>query len=381
MFKDSNRNYHIYPTTIVNESRIMKETSSMVSLALTQSIRIVGVGDRGLARRQRIDESREITRLTVLFYHAKGKLGRLLFYTECYIRYFFYLLFRRVDLLNCHSLMLLPVAVMIKWLKRCRLIYDTHELETERTGLAGIEKRISKGIERMLIRYCDRIITVGPEITKWYRNMYKLNNVYTVRNIPSNSLAVPPTSRKLRDIFNVSDSAILFIYQGYFMPGRGLEVLLEAFKSLPDSYQIVFMGEGTLQPELEKANAGYTNIHFHRTVPYSQILDYTSSCDVGLSLFENTCLSHYYALPNKVFEYIKSNLPILASNFPEMRNLVKSYDCGWLTEPNKDAVVQAIMGIDAENLKIKKRNAIKAANELSWEREELELLKALSFTS
>lgn len=371
-------NFHIYPTTLTNESRMMKETTSIIELGLADHIEMVGVLGKGLEKEKVVDENRKIVRLNLLSVGTKGKLGRFLFYAEAYVRYFFYLVNKRITVLNCHSLMMLPVAVIISKLKNTQLIYDTHELESERSGLAGFEKRVSKFIEKKLIKYCTSVVTVGPEITKWYKRTYGLERVYTVRNIPSINLTASFNDNILRDHFKIGSEQILFIYQGYFLKGRGIEILLAAFSELPPAYHVVFMGEGALQPEIEKAAASHENIHLQRTVPYEQILRYTSGCDIGISLFENTCLSHYYVLPNKLFEYIKSHLPILVSDFPEMQNVVQMFGCGWTVSPDKESVVKCISKIDKAQVTRAKKNAKEASYLLHWKNEEAELQRAFA---
>jgi glycosyltransferase involved in cell wall biosynthesis len=357
---------------------MMKETHSIIELSLADRVEMVGILGKNLLKEESIDERRRIVRLKVLTAGAKGKVGKLFFYVEAYCRYFFYLLVKEISVINCHSLMMLPVAVPISKLKKCKLIYDTHELESERTGLVGFEKTVSKFIEKRLIKYCDSVITVGPAIGRWYKENYKLGRVFTVRNIPSINLA-NGKSNILRDKLGVRSNQLLFIYQGYFLKGRGLEVLLEAFCELPQTFQIVFMGEGPLQAEIETAVDRYENIHFQKIVPYSQILEYTSSCDIGISLFENTCLSHYYVLPNKLFEYLKSHLPILVSDFPEMRDVVQTYNCGWTVEPTKDSLTNCILNITREKAIIAKKNAVQAASMLQWKNEELQIRSAFEF--
>ena len=88
---------------------------------------------------------------------------------------------------NCHSLNCLFIGVILKIIRGVKLIYDTHELETERNGLTGIKKVFSKKIEKYCIGYCDHIFVVGDKINRWYKNHYKLKNniITTIFNFPN----------------------------------------------------------------------------------------------------------------------------------------------------------------------------------------------------
>jgi hypothetical protein len=58
----------------------------------------------------------------------------------------------------------------------------------------------------------------------------------------------------------------------------------------------------------------------------------TSSADYGLNITENTCLSRYYALPNKIFEYVMARIPIIVSNDYERGRFVKENQIGFVVE-------------------------------------------------
>lgn len=75
------------------------------------------------------------------------------------------------------------------------------------------------------------------------------------------------------------------------------------------------MGYGALQDEIINITKVYKNIFFQPAVPHN-IPDYTSSADVGISSLVDlsSCLSYYYSLPNKIFEYLMAELPIIVPN-------------------------------------------------------------------
>ena len=92
------------------------------------------------------------------------------------------------------------------------------------------------------------------------------------------------------------------------------------------------MGYGSLLKEVKKAAKNYSNIFFQDAVPLDEIQKYTSSADYGLNITENTCLSRYYALPNKLFEYTMARIPIIVSNDYERGKFVKENQVGFVVE-------------------------------------------------
>jgi glycosyltransferase involved in cell wall biosynthesis len=88
-------------------------------------------------------------------------------------------------------------------------------------------------------------------------------------------------------------------------------------------------------------------------------------------------LNYYYALPNKLFDYISSGVPVVVSDFPEMGSLVRKYDIGVATltsDPQELAAIFKSMFNDPEKIRRWKKNLHKAASDLCWENEEKKLM-------
>jgi glycosyltransferase involved in cell wall biosynthesis len=257
-----------------------------------------------------------------------------------------------------------------------KLILDAHELETERIGLKGVSKTLFKWIEKFAIKYIDLIVVVSNSIENWYRSTYKITNVTTVRNIPQKRL-ISQKSNILREYCNLQNEDLLFIYQGSLSNGRNIQMYLNVFSKLPLKYNIVFMGFGLNESLIKHYARKYKNIHFHEAVPAEKIYEYTSSADVGLCLIENKCLSYYYSLPNKLFEYIQADVPTLVSNFPDMKSIVEKYNIGWAVAPTEKDLCDFIYSIDSNEVVIKSNNCQNLSKEQFWENEADVLIKKL----
>ena len=110
---------------------------------------------------------------------------------------------------------------------------------------------------------------------------------------------------------------------------------------------------------------------FHPAVPHDELQYYTGMADVGLCNIENVCLSYYYSLPNKLFEYIQALVPIVGSNFPEIGGIIKHYEVGEICQPYdaisiSSAIKRVLMKKDDAHLK---ENLLRAKRDLCWEQE------------
>lgn len=373
------RNVHIYPSSFRFESRILKETESIIKHGLATEIEIVAIWESGLPEREKIDSQRSVWRVKTNYASKPKSLWNefLKFFSFIYQTVRAYRK-SKPAYINCHSLSVLPVGVLLKLSNRkACLIYDTHELETLRNGLHGVRKWVTKCLEYVCMPFVNSIIVVSPSIGKWYSTKYN-KPVFLLRNIPKKQV-LPKRSTVFRELFTIPDNHILFIYQGLLGKGRGIEKLLQVFSSLPENKHIVFMGYGQLENEVQQLAKLHSNIHFHPAVPQHEIIAYTSGADVGICLIENTCLSYFYSLPNKLFEYILCGIPVIASHFPDMREVVEEHHAGWTCETDEESIARIIKDIKQEDIN-KVRNEMDR-EKLSWENEENQLIMAFKCIS
>lgn len=371
-------NVHLYLTAVMHETRGMKEAASLVAAGLVDEALFIGLGEPGLAEHERVDEHRAIWRVKLSTRDLpRNLLVQTLKYAEWLVRILAWLRTHPAEVVHAHSLGTLPVAVAARWLFGSRVVYDCHELETETNLTYGARKWLKRVGERALIRGADAVLVVGDAIADWYRERYGIRRPLVVRNVPRvvGSTELPP-SRLLRERFGVADQDVLFIYQGAFVRGRGIERLLRVFPKVAPDRHLVFMGFGELEPLIKAQAENHPNIHFQPVVAEDDVLAYTSSADVGICLIDNSCLSYYYSLPNKLYEYLLGGLAILINDFPEQRLVLERAECGWLAPAEDDALGAFINGLQRAEIDRCKENARIARRDISWDREVAPMLDA-----
>ncbi len=367
-------NAHIYPSTFRNDSRILKETESLIKLGLVKKILMIGIWEEGLPRFENIDENRSIIRIQQKFNKRRG----FLFFALKYLYYQFQVIGElgklNVNIVNCHSLAVLGIGVYFKIFKNLFLIYDTHELSTEVAGSRGLKKIAGKIFERSCIYFVDEVIVVNDSIGNWYKKKYNIKNLGVLRNVPHYfELNLKPDL--FREKFSISKDQLIFIYQGLLSKGRGVNIIIDAFLESEQNHHIVFMGMGELADEIKTLSHKKSNIHFLPAVPPSEVRNYTASADVGIHLIQNSCLNHYYCSPNKVFEYLMYGIPQIVSDFPEIRNIIYQGDCGWLVNPEKKNLLMLLENITGAEVMEKTKAVLEKRNELGWEKEEASLVE------
>ena len=369
-------NIHVYPSPLTHESRILRITDALAGAGVFSRIEVVGVARPDLPASEAVDEKRTLVRLPrKLFAHSDGFIAKLLRTAEWSVRVLASLRGRRVACINAHSLAVLPLCVLAAKITGARLVYDTHELETETSGYKGLRQKLGRFVEKLFIRRCDMVVCVSSSIADWYAKTYGLERPAVVRNIPQFRPLAARDLTALRRGMGLQPGRMAFIYQGGFIAGRGVERLLKVFAGLPQ-VDLVCMGSGPLQPLVAQAARQHANIHLVPPVPPQEVLGYTQAADVGICLTDNSCLSHYYSLPNKIFEYLHAGLPIIVNPLLEQKQMVEQYGCGWVAAEDDTAFAAMLVAIDRPAIAAKHNNVQAASRVLNWDEEKARLLQA-----
>jgi len=355
-----------------NDSRVLKESISLSNNGYKVEV-IAHLGKKVLALQK--EEKFTVRRFGYLDRNVtKSMFGKSKAYFTYLAKSISYC--KNFDILHCNDLNTLPIGFIIKkfFNKNIKIIYDAHEYETETNGLSGTKKILIKKLEQLLIPYANKIICVSDAIANEYVKLYNIPKPELVLNTPKY------TDITKKDIFrkklDISPNKTIFLYQGSLNRGRGVELIISTFKELDDNSVIIFMGYGELEKKVRTAAKRYTNIYYHEVVSPNVLLEYTSSADFGIATIEDTCLSYRYCLPNKMFEYIMAEVPIIVSNLPEMKKIVKEYNIGvFVKEHNKQDIKNALIEVKKLNNKALSVNIKKAKEVFNWEMQEKLLLK------
>ena len=292
-----------------------------------------------------------------------------LFYANYNIRLFIFMLWYKPNALWSNDLDSLPCNFLYSTLKSVNLIFDSHEYFTEVPELINspLKQRFWKTLERFMLPKLKKVLTVSQSIADLYEKEYNIK-VHLLRNVP----LLNKTTTEVENI-KVAGKKII-IYQGAININRGIEQMVLSLLHLENAI-LYIAGAGDISDEIKKLIA--TN-HLSQKVimlgkiPLEKLHDYTVQADLGLSLEEDKGLNYRFALPNKLFDYIQAEIPVLVANLPEMEKLVRHYQVGEIIEnhtPEHIASKIKSMLANEPQIAIWKVNCKKAAQELNWEKE------------
>ena len=130
-----------------------------------------------------------------------------------------------------------------------------------------------------------------------------------------------------------------------------------------------------------KSSAGYDNVRYHGVLDRNGVKSVLSSVKIGIVTLLPTP-SYVESLPIKLFEYMLSGIPVIASDFKLWRPIILDNNCGLMVDPaNPDEIAKACLKILADPVEARKmgENGRRAVLEnYGWEREQQKLLEFYS---
>ena len=282
-----------------------------------------------------------------------------------------------------HDLTGLMAAARARARRGGLLIYDSHELFMEAGTVARLPdfaRRLLANLERRYARTSDLVITVNSGIANELMRRYRIPAPVVVMNCPVVPDQVPDRlSSPIREVLGLGDRPVL-LHHGGLAGGRGIIETIDALDYLPSEVALVVLGHGELVPEIEARASGRANgqLFHHPTVPIDELPSWVAGADVGVVAFQPIETNNLLATPNKLFECLAMGVPVVVSDFPEMRSIVDTWRVGATCNPRDPAsiaeAVRRVLAQDRPTLFNACRTA--ATERYSWQRQSSTLLEA-----
>lgn len=348
---------------LVTDQRVHKTCTTLFNNGF--DILLIG---RKLKNSQPITRNYSTHRIKLLF--NKG----FLFYAEYSLRLLFLLLFSKKDILHSNDLDTLLPNYLVSIISNKKLVYDSHELFTEVPELINrpFQQNFWLKIEQFIFPKLKNCYTVCDSICDYYTSKYDCN-FKVIRNLPLKLEKI----KSIKFSFDTKNKNII-LYQGTLNTGRGLELIIKTMLYLENSI-LVIIGTGDIEEFLKQKVISLNLGHAIKFIPKQapeELKKLTSLANLGISIEEDLGLNYRYALPNKLFDYIHAQIPVLVSNLDEMRLIIEKYNVGEIiSDRNPEKLAKQIENILQKGKEYYTKQLEIASKELNWENESKKLIE------
>ena len=281
------------------------------------------------------------------------------------------------DIIHANDLNALIPAYRASKKLKCKLVYDSHEINTDNYTVGGPTtlSRFMKLVERYLVRRVNIMVCVSNAAAEYFSKEYNIPVPLVVTNctLAKDRVSSLPEKHKGFEVLN----------HGQFYPGRGYEEMIGAASLLIDYSEIKLCvrGFGRLEPSMRntvKENR-LNNFVFYPPVNIEEHIPQATYSHVGIAITKPICLNFKLSVSNKLFEYAAAGLPVIMSDIPEHRMLNKRYNFGIIMkEITVDSLVECIKKLYDDKKLYRKlsENALSMTREVNWENEFAKLIDA-----
>lgn len=225
----------------------------------------------------------------------------------------------KIDVVHVHDLPAVRVGVVIAQTRKLPLIYDAHELYSYQPGVEGERKDKLFNTEHRLIGYCDEVVVINSDQAAVMAKDHDYHRFTPLTNATEQPEGFDITRRysKVRDQIALPEDAKLMLFMGGINRGRKIHFLLEGMAKAKNPVHIVFLTWGMEISEFE-ALAGELGIgdrvHFLPPIPWSEIVYWAASVDIGVMPYQAEDLNTTISSPNKMYEFIAAGTAMIGSS-------------------------------------------------------------------
>lgn len=303
-----------------------------------------------------------------------------------------YIISHQADIYHAHNLKFLFSCVISASLHSGKVVYDAHELHSEKFPPNKIKNRLLNKFnyfyEKIMLNYIDLFIQASHERMNYVANLYKIHRPLVIEN-HTNLTTLQERTYFLHKRLGLLNNDFLLVYVGGIRLGgsRKLERIIESLNFLNDNIHFVLIGPST---DSDKKNITYfskqykveNRVHILDPLPHQEIVFAISSADLSVIPLYANCLNIQMSALNKISESCMAGLPIVSSNYKNLERIINHNPVGKIGHTfDINSVGSIVLAINhcliPENKEKYKKNALKLAKKYyNWENEEKKLIKA-----
>jgi glycosyltransferase involved in cell wall biosynthesis len=298
----------------------------------------------------------------------------------------------RQDVVFTRDLALASLLVALPRALRAPVVYEAHTIAAEAaearpnllTGAAAASPAKLRRLEardRRVWRGADGYVTITDGLRRELERRFGPRPRIAV--IPD-GVRVANDAEQHPTVTRASSGTFTIGYAGHLYPWKGVDLIVEALAAMPDARALIVGGHDR-EPDLARVKAFAreldcaSRITFTGLIPPSEVADRLREADVLVLPNPRSAISDAHTSPLKLFEYMASGRPIVASDLASIQEVLRDGENAVLVEPGNPQALVAGLRTIRDDPALAQRVAAQAARdvrEYTWARraERLETL-------
>jgi glycosyltransferase involved in cell wall biosynthesis len=266
---------------------------------------------------------------------------------------------------------LTTLFTLAKPIHKSKIIYEAHCMPMKKMDLWALKRGV------------DKIVTITE----------KLKELHIEEGVSEEKILVAPdgvdlqmfrdfSKENARKELNIPFDKKVICYTGHLYEWKGVHILAESMKHLPQ-YCLLYVVGGTEEDVLEfkefiKKNK-IQNVVVEGYVEPSLVSKYLAAADVVVLPNTKDKISEKFTSPLKLFEYMASKRPIVASALQSIREVLNEENAVLVEPENSKAIAEGVKKVLSDKALAKKivKNAYKDVQNYTWEKRAERILKVI----
>lgn len=277
-----------------------------------------------------------------------GDIKAKLFFPMWLLFLFVWLFRLKWDIVHTVNFDTYILSLLAARIKNKPIVYDIFDFYGDM--MPGLLRNLIIRLDRFILPFSDVLILADDSrIEQIGGNIHK--NIYTINNSPTEDLF------KIK-LENTTKKRFRIFVGGKIVEERCLDMVISTVSEMDDVELIVrgLCDETSFKRQILKLGQKFENVDlFLDGVPYDEIINGTKNADLTIALYDPDIPNNKYASPNKLFEAMASEIPIIVNENTSMANIVENENCGVIIPfRNKKALKESICCLkEDKNLKQK----------------------------
>lgn len=233
-----------------------------------------------------------------------------------------YLNNNKFDAVHCHDFDTLYMGYKVKKANNIKLVYDEHDLfymyfKNRKGFLNKFIAFVIRNMEKRLLKKVDTHILVTEEMLNLYKDIS--SNTCIINNAP--------TEDTFNNIEKTYSDKLRIGYIGSIRYVDKLKVLIDVCKKYEKEVDVIISGRGIDLEELKEYTANISNVKLTGGYTMDELESLYQNIDITYAFYPGEISS--ISMPNKFYESIITETPIIANEFMEFGKVTKKNNIGF----------------------------------------------------